>query len=126
MRTIIIQIGKHKIQAQLRETKTADVIYTQLPFQSFTQTWGNEVYFSTPVNKINLEDDAKQIVELGEIAFWVEGNCIAIGFGPTPISHADEIRLAAKTNIWADTNYDLLTLKDITPGDVVKVIAAKN
>ena len=121
MRGIIIHIGQHEIHTQLRETATANAIYAALPFESAAQTWGNEIYFSTPVNGINLENDAKEIVELGEIAFWVEGNCIAIGFGPTPISQTDEIRLAAKTNIWADTSYNLKTLKDVIAGDSIKV-----
>ena len=46
--------------------------------------------------------NTKDIVNLGEIAFWIEENSIAIGFGRTPISQLDEIRLAAKVNIWAD------------------------
>ena len=58
-------------------------------------------------------------MQLGELAFWVEGNCIAIGFGPTPISHDNEIRLAARTNIWAHTDYDLTTLKNVQVGDTI-------
>ena len=65
-------------------------------------------------------------MELGELAFWVEGNCIAIGFGPTPISHADEIRLAAKTNIWAYVTDDLTVLKDVLPGDKITVTAIED
>ena len=95
MREIIIQVGECVINAQLRDTATADAIYAQLPFQSSAQTWGDEVYFAVPVSAA-LEEDAKDVVEPGEIAFWVEGSCIAIGFGPTPISQHDEIRLAAK------------------------------
>lgn len=121
MRIVTISIAKHVIQAELLNTPTADAIFKHLPFESKAQTWGDEVYFSTPISDIALEDDAKDVVQLGELAFWVEGNCIAIGFGPTPISRANEIRLAAKTNIWATTNYDLSSLKNISPGDKISL-----
>ncbi len=119
MRIATISIGEHVIQAELLDTPTADEIYKHLPFESKAQTWGDEVYFPTPLSGVELEENAKDVVQLGELAFWVEGNCIAIGFGPTPISRANEIRLAAKTNIWATTNYDLTRLKNIRPGDKI-------
>ncbi|MEM7400373.1 MAG: cyclophilin-like fold protein [Pseudomonadota bacterium] len=124
-RAIEISINEHRIRVYLRDTNTADAIFTALPFQSKAQTWGDEVYFSTPISNQTLEEDAKDVVQLGELAYWVEGNCIAIGFGPTPISHADEIRLAARTNIWADTEYDLTTLKNVRSGDTINVTAAE-
>ncbi len=123
-RKLEISINKHKILVTLRNTATADAIYAALPFESHTQTWGDEVYFSTPVSNQILEDDAKAVVELGELAFWVEGDCIAIGFGPTPISQGDEIRLAANTNIWADTDYDLTSLKNVQSGESITITAA--
>ena len=121
MRIITIIIGEFEIHAKLRDSPTAEAIYNSLPFNSSAQTWGDEVYFSTPIKNISLEPDAKDIIESGELAFWVEGNCIAIGFGPTPISKGDEIRLAAKTNIWAYTTDDLVTLKNVYSGDSITV-----
>lgn len=120
-RKLVIIINEHKISATLRNTATADAIYAQLPFASSAQTWGDEVYFSTPVSNQTLENDAKDVVQLGELAYWVEGNCIAIGFGPTPISQNDEIRLATRTNIWADTDYDLTTLTNTHSSDAIKL-----
>ena len=83
-------------------------------------TWDNEVYFKTPIN-VSKETDAKDIVKTGEIAFWVEGNCIAIGFGSTPISQENEIRLAAKTNIWRQALTDVKLLSKAKDGDPVSV-----
>ncbi len=120
-RTIQIIINEHEITAHLMDTATANAIYAALPFESSAQTWGDEVYFSTPVTNQILEDGAKDVVELGELAYWVEGNCIAIGFGPTPISQGNEIRLAARTNIWAHTDYDLTALKNVNSGDQIQV-----
>jgi len=120
-RRLKIIINEHNFLATLRNTATAEAIFAQLPFESTAQTWGDEVYFSTPVSNQILEDDAKDVVQLGELAFWVEGDCIAIGFGPTPISHGNEIRLAARTNIWADSDFDLTSLKNVQPGDTIKV-----
>lgn len=118
MKQIKITIGSVNIFAELLDTPTAKNIAAHLPFGSKAQTWGDEVYFETPV-MAELEADAKDIVEAGELAFWVEGQCIAIGFGPTPISQGNEIRLAAKTNIWAKALSDVRELKKTKPDDFV-------
>ena len=108
------------LNATVRDTPTGDAVLQALPIHANVQTWGDEVYFPVPVES-SLEQDAKSVVEAGEIAFWVEGNCIAIGFGPTPISHANEIRLAAETNIWADTEDDVRQLTSVKSGESVLI-----
>jgi hypothetical protein len=109
-----------KIRARLRNTPTANKVAHALPLSSTAETWGEEVYFSVPV-ATELERDAKSVVEAGEIAFWVEGSCMAIGFGPTPISQGEEIRLAAATNIFADACDDVTALKSVPAGAAVTV-----
>jgi hypothetical protein len=123
LKQLRISINEHNITVTLRRSTTAEAVYSALPFESTAQTWGDEVYFSTPISNQEVEDHAQDVVQLGELAFWVEGNCIAIGFGPTPISHSNEIRLAARTNIWADTDYDLTALKNVQPGDIINIEA---
>ena len=115
-----IQVADVTLTATLRDTPTAQAILAALPIESRAQTWGEEVYFSVPVTA-ELEADARDVVTAGELAFWIEGSCIAVGFGPTPISRGDEIRLAARTNIWADTNDDVRQLTPVQVGDVVRV-----
>jgi hypothetical protein len=119
-RRIRLSIGKVVIEADLLDTPTADAIYTALPFESRAQTWGEEVYFSTPV-QAEREADARDVVQAGELAFWVEGDSIAIGFGRTPISKGDEIRLAARTNIWAHALSDVRALRVAKAGDPIRV-----
>ncbi len=120
MRKLKMTIGDVEIGAELFATPTADAIWSSLPFSSAASTWGEEVYFQTPVS-VPLEADARDLVEAGELAFWIEGDSIAIGFGPTPISRGDEIRLAAPTNIWGRALGDVRDLLSVPAGAPVRV-----
>lgn len=120
MRKLKMTIGGVEIVAELMNTPTADAIYKSLPFTSKASTWGDEVYFSTPIH-VARETGAKAVVEAGELAFWVEGDSIAIGFGPTPISRGNEIRLAAPTNIWGRALNDVRDLKRVKDGAAIRV-----
>ncbi len=120
MKTIKMTIGTVTLNVNLRNTPTAAAIWEAAPFTSQASTWGDEVYFSTPVS-LNREADARAVVQPGEIAFWSDGDSIAIGFGPTPISQGDECRLASPCNIWADAVEDVKTLAAVPAGASISV-----
>jgi len=124
MRQLKMTIGGIEIRAELFDTPTADEIWNSLPFSSAASTWGEEVYFRTPVS-VPREADARDVVEAGELAFWTEGDSIAIGFGRTPVSRGDEIRLASPTNIWGRALDDVTALAPVGDGEPISVEAAE-
>ena len=120
MTSINLKFLSFDIIIKLRSTPTANAIKSILPCKSIIQTWGEEIYFEMPIQKnLSLDNDAKDVINFGEIAYWIEGKCIAIGYGKTPISQNNEIRLAAKTNIWGDAVLNVKKLKNIKDGDEV-------
>ena len=93
---ISIVIGKVSVQAELNDSETAKQIIAKLPVESDFSTWGDEIYFPIPV-KTGAEN-SKDIVELGEIAYWPPGNAFCIFYGATPGSTEDEIMPASPVN----------------------------
>ncbi len=123
-RKLRITMGAVRLDVETLDTPTAAAVLAAVPFTADANLWGEEVYFAAPV-RVAREADARAVVEAGEIAFWVEGSAIAIGFGATPISRGDEIRLAAPTNIWARALSDVRALAAVAAGDPVTVEAVE-
>lgn len=123
MRTLKMTLGRVVIHAELLDTATADAVFAALPLESRVATWGDEVYFQVPLT-IEAEAGARDVIEAGEIAFRPAGGAVIIGFGATPVSHGDEIRLAAPANVFATTADDVHQLKGIEPGTLVVVESA--
>ncbi len=110
---LIIKIGEEvKLSANLYENDTAHKIYEALPFEGNGSTWGEEIYFSIPL-EIPLEADAREVLEAGELAYWPNMRAFCIFYGPTPASTGDEIRAAGPVNVFGKINEDLTPLKNI-------------
>jgi len=122
MTQIRFDFGSLILEAELLDTPTAQAILQALPFDAHVMTWGEEVYFDVPV-RVAREADARAVVSAGEIAYWPDGPSIAIGFGRTPVSRGEEIRLASPVNVFAKALGDVKALGTIRAGVRVKVTA---
>jgi len=124
IKKIKIKSGNIIVEAKLNNTKTADAIYKALPIKGIVNTWGDEIYFSILVI-LDLEKDAKEIVEKGDLGYWPSGNAFCIFFGPTPISKNNEIRPASKVNVFGQIISDIKILKNIEAGSKIQVYITK-
>ena len=120
MPRIRFDFGTLTLGAELLDTPTAKAISAALPITSSVLTWGEEVYFDVPV-EVKREGNARAVVTPGEVAYWPEGPAIALGFGRTPISQANETRLASPCNIFAKALGDVKTLAKVKAGTKVEV-----
>lgn len=95
---IRILVSDLKVEAELNESKTAQMIWEALPVEAKAALWGEEIYFAIPV-KTGLELGSREVVSKGELGYWPTGHAFCIFFGPTPASRGEEIRAASAVNI---------------------------
>ncbi len=123
-RNILISAGALTFEGELFDSPTADAVWNMLPHTAKVHTWGDEIYFTVPV-QVELEEDAVEVVAAGDLGYWPSGPAFCIFFGPTPISTAGEIRPASAVNIFGKLGGDLALLKNVGSGSEVTISRAQ-
>lgn len=119
---IVFKTSRITLEGELNNSKTAQKIYEKLPLEAKVNTWGDEIYFEIPVH-CPLEF-ATLDVEVGDIAYWPEGDCLCIFFGRTPASTNNKPRPASEVNIIGKVIGDISILKKTKSGDKITVFPA--
>ena len=120
MSRLIIELGNVTVAATLYDTPTAKDILSALPLEGSAQVWGEEIYFSIPL-QIQKEADAREEVARGELGYWPTGPAFCIFFGPTPVSRADEPRAYSPVNVFGKIEGELAALRTVPQGTRVRV-----
>lgn len=113
-KNISIKAGQIEIAAELNETETAQAIWDALPIKARGNRWGDEIYFSIPVTLG--EENARAVVDVGDLAYWPAGNGFCIFFGPTPMSSGAEPVPASPCNVFGKIIGDATILKQVSSG----------
>ncbi len=119
-RTIRIIAGTVQAEAALNDSPTATKIWEALPIEVRGNTWGDEIYFSIPV-KADEEANAREIMAVGEIAYWPPGNAFCIFFGRTPASSDDRPRAASAVNPIGQVTGDATVFRSVRSGTKVRL-----
>ena len=120
MRTIKISSGDVSATAALRDNATADAIWAALPITARGNRWGDEIYFEIPVH-LPQADDARDVLDAGELGYWPAGNAFCIFWGPTPASRGGEIRAYSPVNVFGQLEGDPLTFDPVPGGAEIKI-----
>jgi hypothetical protein len=111
------------LTATLRENETAQVILDALPIEGHAKRWGEEIYFSIPV-QLDEASDARQEMEVGELGYWPVGTAFCIFFGKTPASQGDEPRAYSNVNPFGKIDGDSTQFRDAKDGEIIKISKA--
>ena len=118
-RRVRITAGDVEVTALLNDTRTAGLIWDALPLQTSGSTWGDEIFFETPVP--SEDENLQELVEMGDLAFWPPGRALCLFFGPTPASRGDEIRPSSPVTVVGRIEGDPTVLRAVASGAAVLV-----
>jgi len=119
MKKIKIKAGNVEVKGELKETSLAEKIFISLPFSSKANIWGDEIYFEIPVDE-KVKNGVKE-VEKGDIAYWPDGKCMCLFFGPTPISRSGKIIPASEVEVLGKITEGIENLKEVSAGEEIVV-----
>jgi uncharacterized protein len=116
---IRITAGVVSLPAELNDSKTAAAIVKALPIEARAETWGDEIYFGIGLSLAG--ESPKEVVAMGDLAYWPPGQAFCIFFGPTPMSQGNEIRPASAVNVVGRVVGDVRGFKKVRAGSRVTI-----
>lgn len=106
------------------EHEVVKKLLEKLPIKSTVNTWGEEIYFSIPVQCREMKNP-KDVVEKGDVGFWPPGRALCLFFGKTPISD-DKIRPASTVDVIGRIVEGMENLHSVKDGEEVSITAASS
>ena len=116
---IIFKTESFSFIVALNESNTAKEILEKLPLESNISIWGEEIYFNIGF-KASAEE-ASMEVGVGDVAYWPQGKCLCVFFGPTPASTTQMPVPASPVVIIGKTQAKKEGLKSIQLGEKISV-----
>ncbi|MGD8897252.1 MAG: cyclophilin-like fold protein [Acidobacteriota bacterium] len=101
---------------ELDDSPTALALRERLPATFRMSRWGDEYYgrIATDLG-VGEAAEARELMEVGELAYWPVGNALCVFFGPTPASDGNEPRAASPVNPMGRLEGALEKLKTLPP-----------
>ncbi len=115
--------GEVELRAELNESVSAKALVDKLPLEFRMSRWGDEYYGDCEVSGAD-GPEARDLMEVGELAIWPPGSALCIFFGPTPASVDEEPRAASKVNPIGRIGSGAEELKKLGPSIQVAVESA--
>jgi len=112
-----------RVVCELVDEPELEKLLKSSPFEAEAERWGDEVYFELPV-KLGLKGE-RTLMEVSEVAYWPDGNCLCIFFGPTPISKDERPIAYSKVKPLGRVVEGLNRLKEVSNGELVSVSVEK-
>jgi len=112
--------GKVVLPAELYNCPAAQAFSRRLPLRFMMHRWGEEYYGDCGVDSVTAPD-AREEMEVGELALWPAGRAFCVFFGPTPASSGDEPRAYEPVNPIGRLLEDPAPLRELDSTVIVEV-----
>lgn len=111
------------LPGELDDSHTALALRERLPATVRMSRWGDEYYgrLATDLG-VGEATEAREVMEVGELAYWPVGNALCVFFGPTPASEGREPRAASPVNPVGRLEGAVERLKELPPAIEVSVM----
>ena len=116
---IVLKTPQKDFLVELNDSATADAVYLALPLEAYVNVWGEEIYFEIPVH-MKLEN-GKKVMEVGEVAYWPQGDAFCVFFGPTPVSKGPKPEAYSLVSPIGMVVADVESLKDLGDRTLVRL-----
>lgn len=117
--------GEIQLEGVLNDSMTGEALSQRLPLNISLSRWGDEYYGNVGVPLGVVEaPDAREEMQVGELAYWLPGNALCIFFGRTPASQGSEPRAASPVNPAGMLDGDATALRSLGP--TVKITLARS